>query len=209
MSTENPQLISFMLLRKLVGWLGIILPVILVIGTVVIENAQGLEDSISDYYYTGMRDVFVGILCSVAIFLFAYKGYEYKDSLAGNFACFFALGVAFFPTDDVSIVGTIHLICALLFFVTLIYFSMVLFVKSSKPVELQSATKRKRNLVYKSCGVIMIICIALIGIYFLFLEKKFPVIVSFNPVFWLEAIALVAFGVSWLTKGQFMLKDSE
>ena len=29
------------------------------------------------------------------------------------------------------------------------------------------------------------------------------------PRFWLEAIAIVAFGVSWLTKGEAILKDQE
>jgi hypothetical protein len=28
-----------------------------------------------------------------------------------------------------------------------------------------------------------------------------------NPVFWLESLAVEAFGVSWLTKGETILKD--
>jgi hypothetical protein len=28
-----------------------------------------------------------------------------------------------------------------------------------------------------------------------------------DPVFWLESLAVVAFGVSWLTKGEMILKD--
>jgi len=28
-----------------------------------------------------------------------------------------------------------------------------------------------------------------------------------NPVFWLETITIEAFGISWLTKGQAILKD--
>jgi hypothetical protein len=34
----------------------------------------------------------------------------------------------------------------------------------------------------------------------------FP-LTAFNPVFWLETIAILAFGVSWLTKGEAILKD--
>ena len=29
------------------------------------------------------------------------------------------------------------------------------------------------------------------------------------PVYWLEAIAVVAFGISWLIKGEFILADGE
>jgi hypothetical protein len=31
----------------------------------------------------------------------------------------------------------------------------------------------------------------------------------FEPRFWLESIAIVAFGISWLTKGEAILKDQE
>ncbi len=39
------------------------------------------------------------------------------------------------------------------------------------------------------------------------LKKHFPNFESFNPIFWLEAIALWAFGISWLTKGETILID--
>jgi len=29
----------------------------------------------------------------------------------------------------------------------------------------------------------------------------------YAPIFWLEGIAVIAFGVSWLTKGEAILKD--
>jgi hypothetical protein len=32
---------------------------------------------------------------------------------------------------------------------------------------------------------------------------------SANPVFWLETAAIAAFGVSWLVKGQAILRDKE
>jgi hypothetical protein len=33
------------------------------------------------------------------------------------------------------------------------------------------------------------------------------VVERLTPVFWLESLAVVAFGVSWLTKGETILKD--
>jgi hypothetical protein len=31
----------------------------------------------------------------------------------------------------------------------------------------------------------------------------------FEPRFWLESIAIVVFGISWLTKGEAILKDQD
>lgn len=42
--------------------------------------------------YTGMRDVFVGALCAIAVFLRSYRGYDRRDHIAGNLACVFAAG---------------------------------------------------------------------------------------------------------------------
>jgi hypothetical protein len=32
-------------------------------------------------------------------------------------------------------------------------------------------------------------------------------LLKFSPLFWLEAVAVFAFGVSWLTKGEVILAD--
>jgi hypothetical protein len=32
---------------------------------------------------------------------------------------------------------------------------------------------------------------------------------AFTPVFWLESLAVISFGVAWLTKGETILKDEE
>ena len=34
-----------------------------------------------------------------------------------------------------------------------------------------------------------------------------PSLLKLNPVFWLESLAIVAFGVSWFVKGEAILKD--
>jgi hypothetical protein len=51
----------------------------------------------------------------------------------------------------------------------------------------------------------MVACIVLIGIYSVFLRESW---LSFlRPVFWLEALALWAFGASWFVKGETILQD--
>ena len=97
---EQQLVISYLTLRKAVGILGILLPVVLAIGVPIISNCNIIQDSISDYYFTKMGSVFVGTLYAVGLFLFSYKGYERKDSIASKLACLFALGVAFSQHTD-------------------------------------------------------------------------------------------------------------
>jgi hypothetical protein len=198
------QTSSYLALRKAVGWIGILLPFVLVLGMLLIFNGEAIQKTISQYYYTGMRDVFTGALCAIALFLFYYKGYSKWDNWAGNLAGFFAIGIAWFPTsspESVNIIGTVHLICASLFFIVLAGFSMVLFtMKAPHPTN----RKLKRNIIYIICGIIMIVCLIAISIYFN---------ISHDPasgshfVFWAESMALIAFGISWLTKGGTLLPD--
>jgi len=217
-STNPPEghqhlVISYLTIRKAIGFLGLLLPFILVTGGWIGRGQFGIEPSISDYYYTVMRNGFVGIMAAVALFLFAYRGYETTDRIAGYLGCVFALGVAFFPTSPdplpdgyLSIIGTLHFVFAGLFFLTLIFFSLVLFTRTQNK-HTMTGMKKVRNTVYHICGYIMIGCIIGIAIYFFWLEDRFPVLANADLVFYLESLALMAFGISWLVKGEFMLKD--
>lgn len=205
---EDPLLISYLSLRRAIGVIGTALPFVLALGNVILAR-EGLQGSVSGYYYTVMRDVFVGSLCAIAVFLFTYKGYDWHDDLAANLASLSALGVALFPTTPGSptpleeYIGWVHLVSAGAFFLALAYFCLVLFVKSDDP----SPTPRKimRNRVYRICGWTILACMVLIGAVF-FVGAESP-IKRLAPVFWLEATAIVAFGVSWLTKGEAILAD--
>ena len=58
----------------------------------------GIQDSISAYYYTGTRNIFVGTLWAIGFFFFSYKEYDHRDQIAGGLAFMFALGASLFPT---------------------------------------------------------------------------------------------------------------
>ena len=205
--TNDPQVsqtYSYLALRKAVGWIGILLPFVLMTGLIVFFREKTVLKTISLYYHSNMRDLFVGALCAIALFLFFYKGYSKWDNRAANLAAFFALGIAFFPTvseGPLDWKAWIHFISASLFFITLSCFSMFLFTKKNP-----NPTKNKltRNKIYISCGVIMITCLVAILLFFVFFEKKYP---ESSLVFWLESLALIAFGISWLIKGGSLLKD--
>lgn len=215
---EDPRLISFLTLRKTIGWLGILLPAAMLVGNFLFAHCYYIQDSNSHYYYTITGNLFVGILCAVAMFLLAYKGYpdDIKDNIATTIAGLFALGIAFFPTNDTSatscaifhlpnsdIRSIIHLVCAASFFIILAYISLFLFTKSKG---IKTERKKMRNIVYIVCGIFILVFIALIAIY-MNCATTSNSLSKYKPVFWLEWFALIAFGASWLIKGELILKD--
>jgi peptidoglycan/LPS O-acetylase OafA/YrhL len=186
---KEQQVIPYLHLRLLIGVCGSFLPLACLFYGLL--PGHEVADSVSDFYYTGIRDIFVGILFTLAFFLITYKGYEAKDSIIANFGFFFALGVALFPCKGFH--PNVHLFSAFLLFCVFIFFSLVLFTKSRDD---------KRNRVYRICGWIMVVCIVGIGVTF---TSRFDgTREAYNITFWLESIALCAFSISWLTKGEFI-----
>ncbi|HVT85859.1 MAG TPA: hypothetical protein VHD35_11715, partial [Chitinophagaceae bacterium] len=54
--TPESMIISYMTLRKILGFLGISLVPIMIIGSVAIDHTNHIEISVSAYYYTSMRN---------------------------------------------------------------------------------------------------------------------------------------------------------
>ena len=65
--------------------------------------------------------------------------------------------------------------------------------------------KQKRNAIYLTCAIVMIICIATIGLFKDSLEGSLWI--GIPAVYALETLALWAFGVSWFIKGETLFKD--
>jgi hypothetical protein len=220
MSTDRNKslIISYLTMRRLIGILGLALPIIVVFGGF-IQNPLVIQGSLSGYYYTNMHDFFVGILCGVSLFLLSYKGYEKIDDVVANLSGIFALGIILFPTAmysgkvvkvgmfliDDNISEYIHLIFGALFFLSLSFNSMYLFTKR-EPGGL-SKEKRRRNIIYRFCGFVMILTILCMIIYTLFFRDT-P-ISKIYPVLIFESIALGAFGISWMVKGNTLFKDKK
>lgn len=218
---QHNQIINPLALRKLIGFLAFLLPVVVAIGAPVLGDEPEIQHSISAYYYTIMRNYFVGTLCAVAVVLFCYKGYERQDDLAGDIAALLALMVAFFPTTPgdfkhcydmayAEFFGIVHLSAAALLFLVLAYFSLHLFTKSKKSEEElkkpENRAKYRRNLIYKTCGWIMIGCMVAL-IPFFALDRLSHIREGYKVVFILEFAMLWAFGISWLTKGEIIFSD--
>lgn len=209
MSASGALVTSYLKLRQFIGFLGIVLPIMLFLGGVVVFHT-GLRPSLSDYYHTGMRDVFVGTLWAIGVFLISYRGYEKRDDIAGNLACAFAVGLSIFPvagegaTGSEKAIGHLHFIFAAAFFLTLVYFSLFLFTLTN-PNATPTPRKRMRNRVYRVCGWLMLACVVGIALFKALLDEAW--VRDHRIVFVLETVAIVAFGVSWLVKGEAILGD--
>jgi hypothetical protein len=156
-----------------------------------------------------MRNVLVGSLCAIAVFLGSYR-YDRPDAVAGSVGAVAALGVALFPVTPagapggVNAVGVVHLVSAATFFLTLAWFCLVLFTRTH-PDRPPTPRKRQRNVVYRVSGVTILVSIALAVVVELLPERGW--VVTTHPVFWLESLADVAFGIAWFVKGETILTD--
>lgn len=189
------------------------LPIVLAVGGWLIFGV-GIQPSVSDYYYTGMEGVFVGTLCAMGVFLFSYRGYSKGDNIAANIAAICVIGTALFPTTPANptaiaeTIGKVHIALAALYFITLAYFSLVLFTKSEPSVP-PTRHKRQRNAVYRACGYTMVGMIVALALLAVLPASIADPLEALNPVFWLESVAIIAFGISWFVKGEGILEDEK
>jgi len=225
---NNELVFSYLTLRNLIGICGMVLPLALCIFPKRPSGFYGFEPSISDYFYTDRGDILVVILCVLGTFLITYAGYTWKERVLTFIAGICGMAVAFVPTknrcdqcefsvhtDNGGVFGNIagtswHFVFAATFLFCLAIMSLVYFTKSNEPPDHRKADgtltqKGKRNIVFKSCGWIIIASLIILGLYFIIKPdlKGFPIVFVF------EAIAVEAFGFSWLTKGQTLWSDEE
>jgi hypothetical protein len=80
-----------------------VLLVVLLFTSVVIQALGSAPDcfqhSISAYYFSGARAVFVGALCAVGVCLMVYRGNTNTENVLLDYSGFMAFVVAFVPTD--------------------------------------------------------------------------------------------------------------
>ena len=160
-----------------------------------------------------MRNYLVGSLCAIAAFLACSRGYDLHDEITGYVAGGLTLIVALVPAvnphramhsryyDDL---GRVHLVAAALMFLVLAYFCLFLFRKTS-PHRTLTRRKRHRNSVFLVCGVVMVACMAVM--LSLTVKSVQAVLWPTGILFWCESLALSAFGIAWLVKGEVFLRD--
>jgi hypothetical protein len=221
---ENKLVVSYKTLRNLIGYCGMILPIVLILTTKTAPSDKNIESSFSDYYYTSSGDILVSFLCTLGAFLFIYKGYNMKENILSSIAGICGIFAAFSPTatedlrqsfsvhtplnDVPEIFGfERHTIVAGLFFIILGFISLCCFSQTDLNKQI-TTLKKKRNNIFKICGWIMLISVIIMAIYFL--SDRFRTMFGKIPfIFIMETIATWAFGISWLTIGETIYPDGE
>ena len=197
--------------RKFIGFLGFILPVAcIIIGWD--EGGMGIQRSISAYYHTVARDVFIAVMVLVSGFMLTYRGYDLWDRIVTDISGIFAALTALFPTivsktPELSdkhfgifqlqekLSGDLHLISAALLFAFFAVQCIFLFTKSPN---------RWRKIIYYICGGLITVCLLVLLV--LFIPKVFGGLQETRIVFILEVVMLAAFGLAWVIKGRVFSK---
>ena len=98
---RDPYARAYILMRLAIGLFALALPPVLVLGEpLLFEGQPFLRGSLSAYYYSGMREVFVGALWAIGVFLVIYKLLLWTwDGILSTLAGLLFLVVAVFPTE--------------------------------------------------------------------------------------------------------------
>jgi hypothetical protein len=211
-----PLIMSYLLMRVLIGVIAVLLPFALILANWIIGH--GVQSSVSGYYYTPMRNLFVGSLCAIGVFLISYDGYDLADRAITDVAGLCAICIACFPTTPAEptarqvLIGDLHLTFACTAFVLLSVMAFRFAKRQPTPPGLtwwrrveyafgftgtgDSQALAWERVVYRVSGGMILTCIILI--YPLSAAAAHSLLV-------LETTMLAAFGLSWFVKGRKIL----
>jgi len=212
-----PLIMSYLLMRVLIGVIAVLLPFALILANWIIGH--GVQSSVSGYYYTPMRNIFVGSLCAIGVFLISYDGYDLADRTITDVAGLCAVCIAWFPTTPAHqptarqvLIGDLHLTFACSAFVLLSVMAFRFAKRQPTPPGLtwwrrveyafgftgpgDSQALAWERVVYRVSGGMILACVILI----------YPLsTAAARSLLVLETIMLVAFGLSWFVKGRKIL----
>jgi hypothetical protein len=219
---------SYLLIRLLVGVIGILLPIALILGEILfIKSGLHVRGSLSAYYHTSMHDLFVGSLCVTGFLLASYMAGQTKTrdfwfSLVAGLA---VLIVVFFPTwrDGLTngaplcgstptpegcsaiqqefgeaAVANIHSVAAAIFILSL---AAISFLFAHREEKYNNSLSWARF--HRTCGVVILAAVAWVVIGGAFKLNIWEI----TPLYLGEVISVWAFGASWFAKGKDLWGD--
>lgn len=183
---QSNEVFDYRTIRRFVGILALGLPILLV----VIALCMGFDivPSISEFFYTPAREVLVGTIGAISIFLYCYNGHPrdaqkaktdwrekyVTDRVLSLVAATGALGVAFFPVKsdlsmwtfpDAMFVQILGDTCAshlhkasALSFFAALAWFCLDNFRRAPANKVMSDYRLKENKLYKACGIIILIC---------------------------------------------------
>lgn len=201
-------------IRRAIGYLGVLLPVVLVVLSLFTFFSTAIQLSISDYYYTNLREIFTGTLSAVGLFLIRYKGHGdpsffRNDQLLTNIAGIMAIGVALIPVNPEPYqekiytlipynwpwLGWLHYGFAAGLFGIFALLALNVFTIGQEDNKEIPVSRLNENHIYRFCGIGIIVFMLLVPV-----SEKFELFEYSTLV--LEAVILFLFGAAWLIKGR-------
>jgi hypothetical protein len=225
---QNPAVLyakAYLLIRSVLAFIGILLPIAFIIGEAYfIDGGVQIRGSLSSYYHSTMRDLFVAGLAVTGFLLLTYMAgqrntYDYWLSTLAGIA---VLGVVFFPTNrpgvgDAPRCGTLpepagcsavqqqlgealtarfHFASAAAFILSL---AAIAFVFASR--EKKYNARPRFAVVQRICGWVIVAAVVwVIASNWVDLQ-----IGPLTPLYVAEVAAVWAFGLSWLLTARALL----
>jgi hypothetical protein len=185
-------------LRFGIGAIGLLLPLVLPFGNWIFvqfgHHTEIMPSSMSSSYYTSTRNIFVGGMCALGVFLIGYRATPRAD-LWTSIVGVFAIGVALFPTapssasNFQSIIGYVHLSSAGILLAGLGAFCIASFHRES------NATRETPNYGYLTSGVLIEVFLLVSIIAGL---TQWGAKWTLTPLYVCESLSVWAFGAAWV-----------
>ena len=196
------KLKSYQRIMRILGVSGILLPLIVigynhvseVVDKVPETERLSMMTSISQYYYSGARNPFVGILFILGITLVTYKGDRPTHDWWATTAGVFAISIALFPCRHS--LKDIHFGSAVGMFAIFSLFCIRFFREESPSGIEVPASNRKFYLI---SGLAILLGLVVCAFFFI---KHWGEDYESPVIFFAEAWMLLFFGLSWLRKAE-------
>lgn len=219
---------SYLLTRVIVGVLGVLLPTLLfLLDGFFLRGGLVVKGSLSAYYHSGARDLFVGVLCVTGFLLITYMSAQRRtwDFVLSSVAGVAALGVALLPTTRPNL-GDTSLLCGPATtpappgctqlqqafgetaVATVHYVSAGIFILSLAAICFLFAMREKKHegsdaraRFHRTCGIVILAGVSWVVLGRLLGFEPF----GFTPLYVGEVVSVYAFGASWIAKGRALL----
>lgn len=211
---ERDDIFTYRRIRRAIGYLGISMPILLVGLSFISFFKTQLQPSISNYYFTNLREIFTGTLCAIGLFLICYKSTSNasiwkNDNLLTNIAGIMAICVALVPMnpDDFTVkiytlipypekwLGWLHYSFAALLFLIMALLSINIFTIGQKNEMRDPKSILNENNIYRFCGYSILVFVVMVPV-----SETLKLFTYSTLIF--ESLALFSFGIAWLIKGR-------
>jgi hypothetical protein len=214
-AADPGYLSSWLLHRLAIGVMGVAMPVILIVGEHVLFSRDVVDfprASLSAYYYSGLRDVFVATLVATGVFLITFKishGDRF-DNIISTVAGLAALGVAYDPTgpDAGEVAPPWSRLIGVHTCQAIHYMSAALSIGALAVMSARFAQHARPRLavLHVACSVVMLVT-ALVAV--VASGAGVQRVGSFSGLLIVELVCTYAFGVSWLVRGLEIRHDMQ